>query len=342
MYYHAVSFINSKTIENYSQEIGRSGRDGESSFCEVFANRDNINVLENFVYGDTPEKNGIRGLVELIKNNESALLELKPISLSKELDIRFLPFKTLLVYLDIYGIIKPKYTFFDEYSFKYKISANQIVNTFQGERRDFVSCLLNCCDTKKTWVYLNMSKMLGQYNTDRKRVISALDYFDTKGWIELQAKQAVEVYQILNNGFDPDATTEKIHALFAEKETREIKRIHNMIGFFETNSCLSHKLAGYFGENIEKELCGHCSFCTNGITHPCSKAELDPINKYNANEIITKIKEKTGEISLHNIAKLLCGIQTPAFSRLGVKKIPEFGMLAQYPFKEIKEFLHLQ
>lgn len=45
-----------KSIEGYSQEIGRAGRDGENAFCEILANRDNVNVLENFVYGDTPEE----------------------------------------------------------------------------------------------------------------------------------------------------------------------------------------------------------------------------------------------------------------------------------------------
>ena len=45
-----------KSIENYSQEIGRSGRDGIPALCEVLANQDNIHVLENFIYGDTPEK----------------------------------------------------------------------------------------------------------------------------------------------------------------------------------------------------------------------------------------------------------------------------------------------
>jgi ATP-dependent DNA helicase RecQ len=38
-----------KCIESYSQEIGRSGRDGEKSFCEVLANKDNVNILENFI-----------------------------------------------------------------------------------------------------------------------------------------------------------------------------------------------------------------------------------------------------------------------------------------------------
>ena len=43
-----------KSLENYSQEIGRAGRDGQPSTCEMFACPDDLNALENFAYGDTP------------------------------------------------------------------------------------------------------------------------------------------------------------------------------------------------------------------------------------------------------------------------------------------------
>ncbi len=330
-----------KSLENYSQEIGRSGRDGANSYCEVLANRDTITIHENFIYGDTPEKESIRGLLKIIKENPSPLLELKLVSLSRELNIRPLPLKTLLVYLDMHGILKPRYAYFQEYSFKYQQEPDTIVNAFNGERRAFVSGLLNCCETKKTWTFLNMEKLTSGGNVDRKRVISALDYFDEKGWIELQAKQSVDVYDILNNGFDIDVTAEKLHTLFVQKESREIERIHNMIAFFESDSCISRKLAGYFGESIKKNNCGHCSFCANGTGISFTETARAPVGAaYNASEVKNRIMEKTGaDLSLQNMTKLLCGIQTPLFFKLKVKSMPEFGLFESYSFKEVQAWL---
>lgn len=45
-----------KTIENYSQEVGRAGRDGLPSTCLMFLTPSDIPILEGFARGDTCAK----------------------------------------------------------------------------------------------------------------------------------------------------------------------------------------------------------------------------------------------------------------------------------------------
>jgi len=330
-----------KSIESYSQEIGRSGRDGHNSLCEVIANKDSINILENFIYGDTPEKKSIYKLLSQLKINNGFVWEIKPLSLSNELNIRLLPLKTLLVYLDIEGIIKPKYTFFSEYSFKYNISSTKLANNFEGERASFVKAVLDNCSTKKTWTYVDIQGIQSKYNTDRKRIITALEYFDGKGWIELQSKQAIEVYHIATKAFDIKNVTDKIFGLFKLREEQGIRKIHEMISFFESDSCISKRLSEYFGEYLEKENCGHCSFCESGKAIMGNAAKLTSLTNFNFNEITGEFgKIIQDDYSLLNVTKFLCGIRMPLFTKLKVKKLSSFGIFEQYPFSDVKQWIN--
>lgn len=329
-----------KSIESYSQEIGRSGRDGEKSFCEILANRDNVNILENFIYGDTPEKDSIYKLLNKIKHNDGFVWEVKLTALSNEINIRLLPLKTLLVYLDMEGIITPQFTYFNEYSFKYNVQPANIINSFQGERKHFVTTIIKHCFTKKIWTIVDIQGILNNYHTDRKRIITALEYFEEKGWIELQARQAIEVYDIKTQAFNADTIAEKMYNLFKSKEDHEIQKIHDMIRFFENDSCLSNALAKYFGENLEKEHCGHCSFCTNGKVTIQSSTELKPISNFDFEEIANEFIGAVGEhFSILNLTKFLCGIYTPVFSKLKIKSLPYFGIFERYPFGDVKNWI---
>jgi ATP-dependent DNA helicase RecQ len=329
-----------KSIENYSQEIGRSGRDGRPALCEVLANRDSIHILENFIYGDTPEKNSIFQLLDTIKENKGFVWEIKTVKLANELNIRILPLKTLLVYLAMEEIIRPKLTYFAEYSFKYKTKPTNIINRFEGERKRFITAVMNQCHTKKIWTTVDIQAILDSYGTDRQRILAALEYFEEKGWIELQSRQAVEVYDILTQAFDIDDMAEKMYALFKKKEGLEIQRIHNMVGFFESDACISKQLAEYFGEHLTKERCGHCSFCKSGKAVLQTTSELKPLAQLEFKTITAEFTRAVGEqFSEVNLTKFLCGIYTPVFSKLKIKKLPYFGILESYSFLEVKNWI---
>lgn len=329
-----------KSIENYSQEIGRSGRDGKPALCEVLGNRDNIHILENFVYGDTPERHSIFQLLKIIKENKGFIWEIKATQLSNDFNIRMLPLKTLLVYLAMEKIIRPRLTYFEQYSFKYHSEPESIINRFEGERKQFVTKILNHSVTKKIWTDVDVPAILNSTDTDRQRIVAALDYLNEKGWIELQARQSVEVFDILSQAFDTDDRADKMFALFKKKEDLEIRRICDMVDLFESDSCISRRLAGYFGEHLEKESCGHCSFCKSGKAALQDTTELKPIAHFDYDKITAEFMEAVGEqFTEANLTKFLCGIYTPVFSKLKIRKLSHFGILEMYPFLEVNEWI---
>src|SRR6185312_13130148 len=55
-----------KSLESYSQEIGRAGRDGAPAIVEILACPGDVPNLENFSYGDTPSETALRKLVQHI------------------------------------------------------------------------------------------------------------------------------------------------------------------------------------------------------------------------------------------------------------------------------------
>jgi ATP-dependent DNA helicase RecQ len=209
-----------KSIESYSQEIGRSGRDGNPSLCCLFGNKNGIPVLENFAYGDTPVLESIRQVLENIYQSEDKLFEVRAYTLSRMADIRLLPLKTLLVYLEMANIISPKYTYFENYAFKYLMSAENIIENFNSEREQFVKTVFNNYKTAKTWTKVDIENIVSESGFDRQRVLTALEYFHEKKWIDLQPKSGVEVFEILNPEFDIDSTAKDLANLFVEKKKK--------------------------------------------------------------------------------------------------------------------------
>jgi ATP-dependent DNA helicase RecQ len=329
-----------KSIENYSQEIGRAGRDGASAFCEVLASRERVPVLENFIYGDTPSPEALQALLLHLHRHPEPLWEVKMRSLSQDFDIRELPLKTLLVYLDLRGILRPKFTRFDDYSLRFKRPLEAIVEQFQGERRDFVSALFQASESKRVWTRVHVDKVPEIYpQSDRQRVIVALDYFAEKGWIELETKQAVEAFEILRQDFDPDILATELGQVFADKERKEVERISEMLALFESPDCLSGRLAAYFGE-ILNQACGHCSVCLQGAAKIPAILPEAPLTQQELTPLLQGLPEKLGKHdTLGQRCKFLCGINTPLSTRLKLKQLPGFGALEKVPFSKVRAAL---
>lgn len=329
-----------KSIENYAQEIGRAGRDGQRSECILLGNTSGLTVLENFVYGDTPEPSSINYVLEQIREN-TPQWEVMALRLSRDSNIRQLPLKTLLVYLELAKVIEAKYSYFAEYRFKFLQDRSFILNQFQGERRQFIEAIFACSTKAKVWCQVDLEALWMNYQSERSRVVAALDYFHQNGWIELESKQLTDVYSVLPVTQNQEATSQHLVELFQSKEQKDIERIHTMLNLFQSSDCLSYQLAHYFADHNAPTQCGHCSVCRGQVaSFPQPQQEQPELAHFSA-WVDEFVQLSPTAISNAAVARFLCGISTPIITQLKASKLRGYGSMANVSFEHVLKQVEL-
>lgn len=332
-----------KSIENYSQEVGRAGRDGQSSNCIILANLDGLTTLENFVFGDTPETQAIKLVLEDIKTQQqNGRWETQLNTLSNLSNIRQLPLKTLLVQMELLNLLTPKFAYFAEFKLRFIHSVEEILTHFDADRQRFLSTIFSYSPVKKVWATLDMNSLLSEQNVDRNRVVAALDYLAEKGMIELQSKQNTEVFEVNSVAVQDTQLADILSQYFTDKEQKEISRIAALVAFFQTDRCLHNSLASYFDDQLAPAQCGHCSVCRGEVATLSQSAQPSVPEQENIVRACHTLKEHISvklDISagLETYCRFLAGITSPILTRVRAKSLNGYNLCANMRYQQIRQ-----
>jgi len=323
-----------KSLENYAQEIGRAGRDHETSLCHALVCAEDLTVLENFMYGDTPDPGAVRSLLDDVFSRD-ADFDLNLYDLSMQHDIRPLVLRTLLTRLELEGYLEGGTPFYAEFKFKPLVARDQIVERFDGERRQFISGLFSHARQGRVWFQLDPAEAAASLGVDRDRIVRALDWLAEKELVEVQAAGVRNRYKRLRQPEDARALASSLHAYNLKREAAEIERLQQVMTLFSLDRCRASALAAHFGEQLAAP-CGQCDGCISPEALTISTRTVPTIPDDLRNSLQPVVDEAGAALATQrSVARFLCGLSSPRIGRARLAKNELFGALAETPFPAV-------
>lgn len=325
-----------KSLESYSQEIGRAGRDNLPSIVELLAATDDVTVLENFAYGDTPTESSVRGFVDDIFSRGNTF-DISLPELSNLHDIRPLVLRTALTYLEIDGVLHQGTPFYAGYEFKPIVSLAEISGAFPGEPGNFVRKLIASARKGRVWYALNPDEVAEALSQERRRVVRALEVLDERGLVELRSADVRHRMDLLKPGVERDAIAADLMDRFNLREEREVRRVDQVLQWASMDGCHTNALAAYFGE-MREQGCGHCSWCMHGVPAAFPDPEPlsglpGPVNVSEFRALRLEYREALGHP--RQAARFLCGLTSPATVQERLTRHELFGTLGHIRFADV-------
>jgi ATP-dependent DNA helicase RecQ len=329
-----------KTLENYQQEIGRAGRDGQPSLCELLACADDAVPLENFTLGDTPEPRAVEALVgKMLGSGED--FDVSRYDLAQETDIRPLVVETVITYLELDGLLRPTRAFYESTQVQFLKSESAILSALNEDRRRFLAALFGAGRRGPRYLTLEIEAAAQRLGEPRDRIVKALTWLEETGAITQKPAGLRHGFRLCGDASqrDPSAVAADQAKLFAQREARDSQRLAQILDFASASGCITRRLIGYFGEALAEDNCGHCHFCRTG--DPTTQVALPatpiaPFTDADAEEIRALIFEEHASLATpRQITRFLCGLTSPATSRAKLTKRPEFARFATTPFRTV-------
>ena len=277
-----------ENLENYYQEAGRSGRNGDKAFAILLTNPTDIIHSENIFAANLVDKSFLNLVfVKLCNYFQIAygegLEEQFSFNINQfctKYNLPILKVYNALQFLDRQGILTLSQEFSEKISLQFIIPSKEVLRyiSLNPKNDEIVTTILRTYSgIYEMLLPINVGLVAKKSNVSESEVLLVLHQLHEKQIIDLKAKNN-DTSIIFNEIREDERTINRISKHLLTQNELKKYQFEAVLNYVKVVKCKNKVLLSYFGEQ-KKTNCGVCSFCI-------SKKEKPTLNTAVSNKII--------------------------------------------------------
>jgi ATP-dependent DNA helicase RecQ len=334
------------SIENYYQEIGRAGRDGNEASASLLFTKNDVRIQKFLIESSYPTETEIRMIYNIICNSIRLAVGSQPsspVNLTEELIIQLKTMNITPIKLDSAfktleqsGYLKKITSSNNDFYIQFRINQQTLRKYIKTEQNKSLSDLLILIireiglDSFSKHTRFNPNKIADQLNLSVEKITEYLNQLAGYGYIEFSSPSNYGTISFLSPRIDADRLYIDYDLLKSRMEN-ELFKLKKMHSFISSDNCRFSFILNYFGEVSKDYKCGKCDLCNAKYTTSAS------YNNFLNEKVLETLQGINSPIKKKGLIKLLQGTSR----HQGLVKNKFYGTLQHFTKNEIEKGIEI-
>lgn len=260
-----------ENLENYYQEVGRAGRNGDKAFGILLTNTQEITNAKKQFFSNLIDKTFLKTVYNKLNNyfriaygegfNEDFTFNLNQFCNQYQLPV--LKTHNALQFLDRQSIITIQNMYSEKIQIQFILSSKEVIrymSIHKNEEEIITNILRTYSGIFENEILINTSLVAKKSKTSEKNVVDVLNKLEQHQIIMLKIINN-DSHVIFNEVREDDLTINKVIRFLEHQNELKTEKFNKVIAFVEDQTtCKNNLLLTYFNQETSPD-CGSCSYC---------------------------------------------------------------------------------